>query len=542
MLKRLQTILIALAILFTLIPLSVSAATAEEEQRIRDQIESVYWKTLSSSGKSSLHGYCGVMAGWELYHLGVTETAVTHNGNDMYDVLRVSDQISDGYSAECYCASVYTIEEALNTITSFGTRDAYNIMVGFQWTRTAAGTLYGHVTVIHAVLNGMVYFTEGFTTPFNPDPSKAMVCTISEFADYYNSWASFEGMIHFGNGGRIAGCDTYSCDVFVAAETAVELMAYPDLTQSQPVRTVAAGERLYATALCQNSDGVLFYCVEENGETYFVLADLMKPVWFNYEDLTVTDLELPKHIAQGENFKLSGVIRSRNTIYNAAAVVTDEKGAVVMSVEMLKQSNMVDLSARSVSTRTDIRNLPSGRYTYSVYCDITNHYAADGVIAANMKRVLVGSSDFTVGDAIPVDKSKSVIAPAAQRQVSRNGWQYENGRWRYYENGNFRTGWFCYEGIDYYFLPDGAAATGWHNLNGRFRYFSETGAMRTGWLKTVDGVFYMLSNGIPVTGVTRVGESLYAFGEDGKLLTNTVIEYNGVSCAVTAEGTVTVEP
>lgn len=536
-LKRLQTILIALAVLLSMLPLAVYAATDTEEQRVRKQIESVYWKTLASSGRESLHGYCGVMAGWELYHLGVTKTAVTHNGNDMYDMLRISDQICDGYSAECYSASSYTIEEALNTITAFGTRDAYNIMVGFQWTRTAAGSLYGHVTVIHAVLNGKVYFTEGFMTPFNPDPSKAMVCTISEFDDYYNSWASFEGMIHFGNGGRIAGCETYSCDLFVAAVSPAELLPAP--MQADAVRTVAAGERLYATALCQNSDGELFYCVEENGQNWFVAAKLMKPVWFNYDDLTVTDLKLPQHLAQGENFKLSGVIRSRNRIYNAVAVVTDEKGSVVMSVEMLKQSNMVDLSSRSVSTRTDISNLPAGRYTYAIYCDITNHYAADAAVAENMKRILIGSSDFTVGDIVPADKSKTAMVPTVERKAAHNGWQYEDGQWRYYDNGNYRTGWFSYEGINYYFLEDGAAATGWHNLNGRFRYFTETGAMRTGWLKTAEGDYYLLSNGIPATGVTPVGEALYAFGQDGKLQTDTVVEYNGAACAVTADGIVT---
>lgn len=537
MLKKLLAIFVSLAMFSCLLPLTAAAATEEEEQRIRNQIESVYWKTLSSTGKSSLHGYCGMMAGWELYHLGVTKTAVTQNGNEMYDVLSVSDKLNDGYSAELYPSSKYTIEEALNTITSCGTRDAYNIMVGFQWTNTAAGSLYGHVTVIHAVLDGIVYFTEGFTTPFNADPSQAMVCTIPEFAAYYNNWASFEGMIHFGNGGRVAGCDTYYCDLFVASDVAVSLLNYPDFEKAETVRTVASGERLHATALCQNFEGVLFYRVEENGREYFVPADQMKPVWFVYDTLTVTDLVLPEHVDKGDSFPLSGVIRSANTIYNAVVEVTDEKGTVVMSVQMLKKSNMVDLSAQSVRTRADISGLAEGNYTYSVYCDITNHYGAGGLICENMKRVLVGSSSFTVGDAVPTAKSKSAMPVAAKPRTSTNGWQYENGNWYFFENGGYRTGWFCYEGVDYYFLEDGTAATGWQNINGKDRYFSETGAMRTGWLRTDEGSYYMLSNGVPVSGLTTIGQSQYIFGEEGKLLTDTTVELDGSIYNVASDGT-----
>ena len=232
MLKKILAMLTVLLLFVCLLPVNALAATPAEEERIREQIRTAYRKTLASSGRESLHGYCGVMAGWELYHLGVTKTAVTHNGNDMYDMLKISDQINEGYSAACYSALDYTLEEALNTITDYGTKDAYNIMVGFQWTRTAAGQLYGHVTIIHAILNGNVYYTEGFITPYGPDPSNAMVCTIREFAQYYNSWTSFEGLIHFGSGNRIAGCDAYDCRIFVAAQEPAVILTLPDFSKA----------------------------------------------------------------------------------------------------------------------------------------------------------------------------------------------------------------------------------------------------------------------------------------------------------------------
>lgn len=536
-LKKLLAMLTAVLLLTCLLPWNAAAASSAEEQRIRDQIRTTYRKTLSSSGRESLHGLCGVMAGWELYHLGVTQIAETYNGNDMYDMLRISDQISEGYTAQCYSAQDYSLEEALNAITENGTKDAYNIMVGFQWTKTAAGRLYGHVTVIHAVLNGNVYYTEGFVTPYGPDPRQAMVCTISEFADYYNSWTSFEGMIHFGSGNRIAGCEAYACDVFVAAQEPAALMTMPDFDTAEEVRMIPAGERLYATALCQNDEGVLFYRVEENGQDFFVTANLMKPVWFVYDRFTTTDLNLPVHMDEGERLRLSGVIRSPHSIYNTAVEITDENGNVVLRSEVLTQSNFVNLSD---ITLADAASLRKGNYTVSLYCDITNQYAAGGTVEKNMKRMLVASRSFTVGDAVPTAMSKRAIVAQSAVETPSNGWQYTDGGWYYYENNQVRTGWFCYDGVDYYLLEDGRAATGWQNINGKNRWFSETGAMRTGWLHTEEGCYYMLSNGIAATGLTAVEEILYVFDENGKMLTDTTVEVNGASYLLDSCGIATV--
>jgi hypothetical protein len=34
------------------------------------------------------------------------------------------------------------------------------MVVGFQKTNTAAGSIYGHALVVHAILDGIVYFVE----------------------------------------------------------------------------------------------------------------------------------------------------------------------------------------------------------------------------------------------------------------------------------------------------------------------------------------------------------------------------------------------
>lgn len=523
MLKRILALSLCVVLLIAALPMTASAASVDEVERICDQIRSVYWKTYSSAG--TLKGYCGAMAGWELYHLGITDVAITQNGNDMYDILSTSEHICDGYYPELYPATSYTIEEALNTITACGTKDAYNIMAGFHWTTTAAGSLYGHVTVIHAVLDGMVYFTEGFTTPFQLDPSEPMICSIEEFAEYYDSWTQFEGMIHFGRDNYVDGVEMYACNQFVSSDAEVSLLSLPDFAEAEKLRTVQVGERLRAVALCKDADGVLFYQILDGETVCYIPEALVKPVVFEYSDVTATDLSLPDHVELGSDYQLSGMIRSEfNKIYNLVVQITDPAGEVVLSYEISKNGNMVDLGTRLVNSRVDISVLPEGSYTYTILCDMLNHYVFNGTVIGEIQRVTVASNDFTVGNVV---LQRKAVAAAAEEKAVKNGWHYESGSWYYYENDLPRTGWFCDNGVDYYLLDDGAAATGWQTINGKNRYFTGTGAMRTGWLDYAGGSYYMLSNGEPAKGMKEINGQLYYFSEIGRLVTDTMIAYDG---------------
>ncbi len=504
-LKRAIAWIICIVMMLAVMPFSTLAATEEEHQRIRQQISDVYRRTLSATGASSLHGYCGMMAGWELYLMGITTSAVTRNGNEMYDVLKVSDQIAEGYTPVCYPATEYSLEEALNAVSNYGSKDVYNIVLGFQWTTTAAGRYYGHVTVVHAILDGMVYFTEGFVTPFQSDPSQAMVCTIAEFAKHYDGWTGFEGLIHFDSGIAVAGCDTLACDLFVAADTEITLLSRPDFIKAELCRTVPAGEKLHAAALCRNWEGVLFYQIIEENREYYIPADQVKPVWFDGAQVKLQD-----SAAKTEK-PLSAILSSeRLPISNVAVHIANGDGETVLYREVPVKGTNIDLKALNV----ELDGLPEGVYTLSLYCDLENPYGANGEIIRNLCRVSVAEEVYTVGAAAFTSRTVT-----EKQRAAKNGWQYEAEAWYYYENGICRTGWFCDNGIDYYLLPDGAAATGWQEINGKNRYFSETGAMRTGWLETADGTYYMLSNGVAATGETTIADSRYVFTETGLLMT-----------------------
>lgn len=521
MLKRITALIMCILLMLAALPVSALAASEEEHQRIRDQISDVYRRTLSATGTSSLHGYCGMMAGWELYLMGITTSAVTHNGNDMYDVLRVSDQIAEGYTPVCYSATDYSLEEALNAVSNYGSKDVYNMIIGFQWTTTAAGRLYGHVTVVHAILDGLVYFTEGFVTPFQSDPSQAMVCTIREFAEHYNGWAGFEGLIHFDSGIAVAGCETVACDLFVAAETEIVLLSAPDFMTAEEIRSVPAGERLYASALCRNLEGVLFYQIKEESGYSYIPAGQVDPVWFHGTQVDLHNEILPEQVELGEDSRIAGVLSSQSlSVCTVAVSIVDQNGETVLYKEIPTEGTNIDL--RIVDEAVDTGVLAEGAYTMQLYCDMENPYCANGEIIYHIRRVMVADVSFGVGAVAAVPKTSPVSSRTLQ-----NGWQYENEKWYYYENGIARTGWFCDNGVDYYLQSDGSAATGWQEINGKNRYFSQTGAMRTGWLETADGMCYMLSNGAQATGLIKVGDTQYFFDADGWMVTQSAVEFKG---------------
>jgi hypothetical protein len=75
------------------------------------------------------------------------------------------------------------------------------VLAGFQKTSTVAGQKYGHTHLIHAIMDGYVYFTESMSVTFSgvkyPEGS-ALVATIDQYcAKYDTKFFEFEGYIWF---------------------------------------------------------------------------------------------------------------------------------------------------------------------------------------------------------------------------------------------------------------------------------------------------------------------------------------------------------
>ena len=163
--KRVLAMVLTLTVLMSVFVFPANAATGSEETALSQMITKTYKRLRASNGYDSYNGYCGKMAAYTLYYLGVDKKVHVHNGKDEYDAYKDLEKTTGGYMVATYPAADYSLEEALNAISEGGTRDVYNILVGFQRTNTAAGKKYGHAVVIYGILNGNVYFTESFGLP-----------------------------------------------------------------------------------------------------------------------------------------------------------------------------------------------------------------------------------------------------------------------------------------------------------------------------------------------------------------------------------------
>lgn len=541
MLKRICAWFLCIMLLAAL-PFQVFAATTEEEeaeeQRISDQIADVYKRVVRATGRYSLEGWCGLMAGWELYYLGVNSGPLSFNGNDQYDAYRYMETTDKGYHISRYHTSAYTMEEAMNTITRCGTMDAYNILAGYQKTRTAAGQKWGHVTIIHAVLNGTVYYTEGFDTPYGLKPSEAHVCTIEEWADFYETWTTFEGLVVFGTKAYTDFCTYYPANFFATAEEGAVLFDKPGSQEMMAVRESLPGERLRVIGLYENTEGKFYYQIDDGDRISYMPAEQVKPLLFDFSDVTAQEIAVPEALALGEDFTLAGNLYSTNNrLRNICIQVLDTEGTAVLQYDFAKDSCFFDLGRKTVNNRVDLSKLAEGNYTYRVTASVINHYVADGQVVEEPRDICLADSDFTVGNPEPRETKAIEVLSTDPLQ----GWQYQDQNWYFYTDGTPRTGWFCYNGLDYYLREDGTAATGWQEINGKDRYFSVTGALRTGWLDTYHGKMYLLRNGVAATGWRTVEDKLYCFNKDGILLTDCTAEKDGVTYTIDPSGVASVQ-
>ncbi len=511
MLKRLLAIALCVCLLICALPTSAVAEQTEPE-RITAQIKQVYKKILRATGKSSLNGWCGLMTSYQLYVMGITQYPMTRDGKDMYDNYMGVDVTNGGHKVKLYSARDYDLEGALNTITQCGTKNAYNLMVGFQWTNTAAGGKYGHAMLIHAILDGTVYFMEGFPTPFNMNAGTVLTCSIKEFADYYNEWTSFEGIVAFGAKDYTDYLVSSSADLFVNVTAQTHLLSLPcDEGENGCValRPAIVGERLHAVELYESGD--LYYRVDDGGAPAYIRTDATQVEKVLSEAVTGQDLVLPQTLRRGWDFDLKGAaVSENNEITLLEAVILDAEGNEVVRTAVDQVGHTANL--KDLNKELKFHKLDEGGYRFVLYATLESQYAQGDQLQSVLQTVKFSETPFVIGNG-----ETPVVEAVAEAQ--KDGWIWENEAWYLYQNGTPRTGWYCDNGVDYYFGEDGAAVTGWQEINGRLRLFTTHGAMRTGWVETDDGFYYMLSNGVAALGERTIDGVTYNFGQDGILQT-----------------------
>lgn len=290
-----KKVLMFLCVLLMLVA-SVGTAVADETEvkpnsALSQEAKQLYKECLYASGRESFRGFCGLMTSYQLWKLGINDSLLIYDGNKQFDAYKNMTVTTGGFTVQVYGADKYTLETALNAITLNGKKDVRNLLVGFQWTSTAAGSIYGHACVINAIEDGVVYYTESFDYVMGRMEGQPIVCTIEQFAAFFAGWTTFEGVIFFGEKQYATSCTSSPINTYLQLRFESNLRSQPCLigeNNCYRMRTLTAGEVLHATAIYENQDGDLFYRVEEADAVGYVSAnaayqlrpDATKDGWF----------------------------------------------------------------------------------------------------------------------------------------------------------------------------------------------------------------------------------------------------------------------
>lgn len=530
MFKRLSAVILCAVLLFTAIIPTVSAESVEAEN-MKKQCRSIYRKTQYNTGRSSLSGMCGLVAGYSLWLLDATKNPEVYDGNDYFDRYCTQLYTSMGNKVRTYPADTYSLAEALYTVTAGGTRDVYNLIACFQWTSTRAGRRYGHAIVIHAIMDGMVYFVESFPTSLGGAAGNPLVCSIEEFETFYGDWTRYEGLVVLGKRDYTDYCTTYGTDLFIRAEE-VQLLSQPcpeGENGSVEMGKTGKSDVLHATAVLKNDQDQFFYQVTNNNLTAYIPVEHADIVRVNTEGVSAQAQVIT---AEGQPWVLDGSLLSTGSvIHSVIAQITASDGTQLNKTKWLVGSRMFDLSQLNQL----LAGLCATENTYSVKltAQIENNVPEGDRIYIQRQNVPVWEAQLHVGA-----DTADCVSVMAEEVSMPDGWHWDGQNRYYYKKGKPRTGWFCESGADYYFKEDGSVTTGWAQINGYWRYFSETGIMRTGWVQTEQGWHYMRSNGAAVCGLFQIDGKQYYFNEEYTLLTNCAVTVDGVLYEINADGVV----
>lgn len=548
--------MLAFFLLVGMLPAPASAQEPAAEQ-ITSQITAIYKKAKARSRKSSFTGYCASLVNWQTYLLGIDSSLRHCNGKDEYNVRSAEEKTATGYYTRCFSDKNYTLEQALNAITMNGQRNAYNLVVGFQWTNTNGGKRFGHTVFIHAVIDGVVYYVES-------DPirvagkyyaaGKIITVSIAQFAADYKGWADFEGIVEYIKDPYEDLCESWSTDIYVQTTQETALRTEPcDFAEEnigETTRTIRTGEIFGITCILRNPEGEYWYKAADGA--YF-RADGVQLLSGQFDSVRIGNVSVPAVLAEGENFAISGTVTAqgstvsmlRGQIYSGASGT----GVLIRNVTQTMSGSTASLDGGAISQGLDFASLEQGTYHLILSAVVYDSYAVDGELKNSWQTVDLWTADFVVTDEPEgyvvatldlqggEDAAQQVIlspgesldgCPEPQREgysfdgwsadgetISErigedaalyacwslreevlNGWRWVDGAWRFYRRGVQCAGWLEVCGINYYFGPEGPLEVGWLELDGQTFYLYENGSAAAGTV-VLEGVSYTFDeNGV----------------------------------------------
>lgn len=548
------------------IPTHKLPTKASRIQRLRYYIQWDYQNALEQEDAESLYGYCGLLASYQLFYRGINTWRRSNDGKDYFDTYSAMNYTDGGYTIRSYNAlkeppkeeeteepapeetpaeqpvpaeettqettqeapaaetpeaaepEKYTIAQILNQVTNNGTKEVYNLLVCFERTDTAAGSVYGHVLFVYGIIDGTVYFTEGGDM-FGVKAGEPMECSISQFSASYATWTDFEGVIVFGCKEYLDNCAVYTSHMFATCLEAAPLRSLPSQEENSAVlRTAAKGERLQVVSLYENRDAERFYEIADGNTICYAPAEKLTQILFLYDPVTLEDPSLPQVLQPGKDFRLDGTVQTTNYMSRVRVYILDAQGTVLQAYSEQVDESQYDLYDWELNNALDFGALPEGVYTCRVEAECSNWFLYRGELAKRVKRETVAEQVFAVGEDVQIP------APVAEVPVEtvKDGWTYEQQTWYCYDRGTPLTGWQQADGVKYYLQADGSVTTGWTLVDGQMKVFTATGALRTGWVDSGMGRQYLLADGTAAHGWMLIDGQYYYFNELGIMVENHV--------------------
>ena len=530
---RIASLLLALVLIAALLPTPAQASTDSAAEQIKKQITTTYRQASQCAGRSSFNGWCATLVGWQAYLLGIDTVMHCRDGKDEFDMYRyMGGTTSGGYRIQCYSAPQYDLRSALNEITQNGTVDAYNLIVGFERTSTAMGSIYGHAVMIHAILDGQVYYVECYSTSIDgtyyPEGA-AISCSIDTFCNNYNRWTVFDGIAYFGVKNYADMCQYYPASMYAMVNANTDTYLEPwdaGVSCSQKAQIpLLAGNMVQVKALLKTPEGNFWYALHDG--TY-VPAETLTYAAPCYTDLQIQNLNVPTALRKGNGHLIRGIVSSDGcqidnvtvSVYNPS--VDDQ--TPVMSGSLEGYGSMVDLNNWKLDRHFAFRNLSAGTSRLAMTAKVTTYVLENGEAKPMEATVPLWNSQMRVvadwnpyitvtfdGNGGTAELNRTVLSksegldcmPSATKNgASFIGWSLDKEGTKpllpdtvFTENtvlyAQYKTGYTGSDGWGYYgdnwvFYESGNVKEGWFTFANMTFYQFVDGSRATQW-KYVDG-------------------------------------------------------
>lgn len=541
--KRGISLLLILVLLLALLPQQVSAAETATE-KIEKQVRSTYLTALYRSGRRSFNGYCGALVSWQTFVLGIDTVLYGCNGKDQFDQYKNMGTTTGGYRIRSYPAGRYQLRTALQEITQRGSVDVFNLLVGFQRTNTQEGSIYGHAVFIHAIIDGIVYFTECYNTSLGGKyyaEGTTISCSIDTFCLYYNAWTVFEGVIYFGHRNYSEVCQQYPASMYAIAVKDSEIYTQPfdgkntDINNTVRER-LTAGQLVKVTGLLQTPGGHYWYALD--GQDAYVPADVLEYAADCHEDIALTKVKMPTAHNRGKSFSLGGTVVAPYSGLSSVQVDVyplSDPNTPVFSVQAEAGGSSMELNGDVFEKALRFGELEPGDYGISVSVGAFGYVLKRGQPEKEEIKKNVWLSHFRVipqwgnyvtvtfdgnGGKAPVQqavaaKGESLILPGSTGAGAQLlGWSTDPDGLQMVEEpfvANKNTVLYAQWGG--LLTRD----TGWLQQDGYWQFY-KNGALAEGWFTFAGMRFYQLASGIIVRGWREIDSKEFYFSETGKLL------------------------